>query len=72
MEQAFLSRFARGSPLPVPDPVYVEEDFTGYRKIVGVPFTAELLCALPVQVRHETARTATLAAFDQFLAMQYR
>src|SRR2546423_6261025 len=31
----FLEGFAKVSPLSVPDPIYVTDDFVGYRKIVG-------------------------------------
>lgn len=34
----FLESFARVSPLPVPSPSYVTNDFVGYRKIAGTHF----------------------------------
>jgi aminoglycoside phosphotransferase (APT) family kinase protein len=43
----FLASFAKVSPLAVPDPVYVTEDFVGYRKIAGAPLYPTRIARLP-------------------------
>jgi len=43
----FLRSFAKVSPLPVPDPIYVTDDFVGYRKIAGAPLYPTQIVRLP-------------------------
>jgi aminoglycoside phosphotransferase (APT) family kinase protein len=35
----FLTSFAKRSPVAVPEPVYVTDQFVGYRRIAGAPFS---------------------------------
>ncbi len=52
-EKEFLPRLARISPVPIPQPEYVGDDFIGYRKIEGVLLTPQCFRTL----RRETQRT---------------
>ena len=51
----FLASFAKVSPLPVPDPVYVTDDFVGYRKISGSHLYPTQVARLPNAAKQRVA-----------------
>jgi len=52
----FLASFATVSPIPVPDPVYVTDDFVGYRKIVGTPLSPTQIETLNDEAKERIAK----------------
>lgn len=42
IEKEFLQKFEKSSPIPVPHIEYEGKGFIGYKKLEGVPFTAEI------------------------------
>src|SRR5689334_600065 len=52
----FLASFAKVSPLAVPDPIYVTDDFVGYRKIVGTPLYPTQIARLPNDRKRRLAK----------------
>lgn len=55
-EKAFLPEFAPLSPLPVPHPQFIHQDFVGYRKIEGTPLTRPIFAALSGEARGTIAK----------------
>ena len=51
----FLESFAKVSPLPVPDPVYVTDDFVAYRKISGSHLYPTQVARLPNAAKQRVA-----------------
>ena len=60
----FLESFSKVSPLAVPDPVYVTDDFVGYRKIPGSHLYPTQIARLPNADRQRVAEQ-----LGEFLAL---
>ena len=52
----FLASFSKRSPLAVPDPVYVTDNFVGYRKIPGSPLYSTQIELLPWEAKEQIAK----------------
>jgi aminoglycoside 2''-phosphotransferase len=59
----FLASFSRLSPVAVPNPIYVTDDFVGYKKIVGSPLYPTYIELLPWEAKEQIAKQ-----FGLFLA----
>jgi aminoglycoside 2''-phosphotransferase len=63
----FLAAFAKRSPVAVPDPVYVTDDFIGYRKLAGAP-----LHPAQVECLNREAKARIAEQLGVFLAALHR
>lgn len=63
VENSFLPRFEKISPIPVPHIEYAGDDFMGYKKINGIPLRSELLKNLT-----EPDQTALAQSIGSFLS----